>query len=244
MKAMIFAAGLGMRLKPITDTKPKALVSFQGITLLEYAIRKLKFYGVRHIVINVHHFAEQIIDFVKQHNFGVSISISDESQKLLNTGGGLLNAQDFLNDSKPFFVYNVDIISTINLHDLYAWHIKNNALATLAVKDRKTSRYLLFDEHMQLSAWVNRATKATIITRNCTSYIPRAFSGIQIIDPKIFPLIQEDGAFSITDLYLRLSENHCIVAYNHTNDFWLDVGKFDEISDVETQLATHKLEFL
>lgn len=244
MKAMIFAAGLGSRLKPITDTKPKALVSFQGITLLEYAIRKLHFYGVSHIVVNVHHFAEQIIDFIAQHDFGVHIYISDESDTLLNTGGGLCKAQDLLCGTEPFIVYNVDIISTINLHDLYAWHTKKNALVTLAVKDRKTSRYLLFDEHMQLSAWENRATDETIITRNCASYIPRAFSGIQIIDPKIFTLIEEQGAFSIMDLYLRLSKDNSIVAYTHTNDFWLDVGKFNEISEVETQLATQKLEFL
>jgi NDP-sugar pyrophosphorylase family protein len=244
MKAMIFAAGLGSRLKPITDSKPKALVKFNGITLLEYAIYKLKHYGITEIVINVHHFSKQIIDFISQKNFGIPIHISDESQQLLNTGGGLVNAQKYFSNNTPFIVYNVDIISTIDLNELYNFHIHENALITLAVKDRITSRYLLFNKENELCAWENRDTHEQIIIHKCKEYIARAFSGIQIINPKFFELIYETGSFSIMDIYLRLAKNNCIKAFNHSKDFWLDVGKFKEIKQVEQQLATQPLEFL
>ncbi|MDA3882656.1 MAG: nucleotidyltransferase family protein [Bacteroidales bacterium] len=244
MKAMIFAAGLGSRLKPITDSKPKALVKFNGITLLEYAIYKLKHYGITEIVINVHHFSEQIIDFVSHNNFGIPIHISDESEQLLNTGGGLLFAQKYFSDNSPFIVYNVDIISTINLQELYDYHVKEDALITLAVKDRETSRYLLFDENLELCAWENRETHEQKIIRSCKEYIARAFSGIQIINPDFFNLIYETGSFSIMDIYLRLAKENSIKAFNHTEDFWLDVGKFNEIKHVEQLLATQPLEFL
>lgn len=241
---MIFAAGLGTRLKPITDSIPKALVSIHGITLLEYAIKKLTYYGIHDIVINVHHFSEQIIDFISSYTCDAHITISDESLKLQNTGGGLVFAQKHLIGDEPFIVYNVDIISSINLTDLVDFHNSEQALITLAVKDRNTSRYLLFDKKHELAAWENRATKEQKIIRSCSSYIPFAFSGIQVIDPKIFNLITETGSFSIMDVYLRLCEHHCIKAYNHPDDFWLDVGKFTELADVESQLNTHTLEFL
>ncbi len=242
---MIFAAGFGTRLKPITDSIPKALVRFNNKTLLEYTILKLKHYGVSDIIINVHHFSEQIIKFVAQNNFGINIQISDETEKLLNTGGGLYKAKEFLSQSdEAFFVYNVDIISTVNLKELYKYHTANNALATLAVSDRKTSRYLLFDKKNQLSAWENRSTGELKIIHKHDSYIPFAFSGIQMLSPKVFDLIEETGAFSITDMYLRLSKNQKILAFNHTGDFWLDVGKFDQLKDVEAQLSKQTLEFI
>jgi len=243
-KAMIFAAGLGTRLKPLTDTKPKALVEFNGRTLLEYAILKLKFYGVTEIVINVHHMADQIISYVNEHDFGVKIYISDESEELLNTGGGLVKAKDFFTGNDPFIVYNVDIISSINLYDLYQYHKKHNALVTLAVCDRETARYFLFDKENKLCGWENKSSEKRIIINKRDSYNCMAFSGIQVVQPSIFETIIEDGAFSITDLYLRLSHAHTIVAYNHTNDFWLDVGKFHQLNEVEDQLANQNLEFI
>ena len=244
MKALIFAAGLGTRLKPITNTKPKALVHIDGVPLLEYAIKKLIFYGITEIVINVHHFSEQIIDYLKTHNFNCKIIISDETEELLNTGGGLVYAKDYLSGKKPFIVYNVDIISTINLHNLVKFHTLNNALITLAVKKRNTSRYLLFDTDMSLAAWENRSTLEKRIIRKCEKYTPYAFSGIQVIDPNIFNLIKETGAFSIMDLYLRLCKENSIIAFDHTEDFWLDVGKFNEIKDVESLIAGQTLEFM
>ncbi|MFO7868454.1 MAG: nucleotidyltransferase family protein [Bacteroidales bacterium] len=243
MKAMIFAAGFGSRLKPITNNIPKALVKFRGKTLLEYAIEKLKHYSVDEIIVNVHHFSQQIKDFISSHDFGIPIYISDETSLLRNTGGGLVHAQQYLQGDSPFFVYNVDIISTINLHDLLEFHMKHDALITLAVKERETSRYLLFDDNMELSAWENRVTNEHKIAKFSDNYIPFAFSGIQIVNPEIFELINETGCFSIMDLYLRLAQHNSIKAYNHTEDFWLDVGKFNEIKSVEKQLATQDLEF-
>jgi len=243
-KAMIFAAGMGSRLKPITNTKPKALVEFNGRTLLEYAILKLKYYGVSDIIINVHHFSEQIISYVNTHDFGVRITISDESDELLDTGGGLLKAKDFFKDTDSFIVYNVDVISTINLMDLYNFHVSNNALVSLAVCKRHTSRYLLFDDSQQLCAWENTQSHEMKVTHKREEYLQLAFSGIQIINTKIFEYISEEGAFPIMNLYLRLAQQHKILAYNHSQDFWLDVGKFNLLQDVETQLANQALEYL
>lgn len=243
IKAMIFAAGIGSRLKPITDFKPKALVEFNGRPLLEYAILKLKYYGVKQIIINVHHFADQIIKYVETHDFGIEISISDESSKLLNTGGGLINVKDFFDSSEPFIVYNVDIISDINLQDFYDFHINHNAMVSLAVCERLTQRYLLFD-NFQLCGWENRDSDERKIIHKRNSYNPFAFSGIQFINPTLFNYVTLKGAFSIMDLYLELAREHKIIAYNHTNDFWLDVGKFSQLQEVEEKLAKHSLEYL
>lgn len=246
VKAMIFAAGLGSRLKPMTATKPKALVEIQGMSLLEYAIRKLKFYGVSDIIINVHHFSEQIIDFVKTHDFGVNISISDESEQLLNTGGGLLKARNFFDAEKPFLVVNVDIISSIDLAQMYENHCAHNALATLAVSTRKTSRYLLFDEEQQLCGWENCITHEHIFSRpkDCRCLHQQAFSGMQILSPQIFDCITERGAFSIIDMYVRLAKTQTIHAFDHTNDFWIDVGKFDTLQEIIQKLKMQELDFL
>ncbi|MDR0941903.1 MAG: nucleotidyltransferase family protein [Bacteroidales bacterium] len=246
VKAMIFAAGLGSRLKPMTDTMPKALVEIQGIPLLEYAIRKLRFYGIADIIINVHHFSEQIIDFVKTHDFGVNISISDESEQLLNTGGGLLKAKEFFDTETPFFVVNVDIISSIDLEKMYERHIAGNAKATLAVCKRKTSRYLLFNTEEQLCGWENSATYKRIFSRpeQYEHLHQRAFSGVQVLSPQIFDYITERGAFSIIDMYVRLAQTQYIQAFDHTDDFWIDVGKFETLQEITDALQTQKLDFL
>jgi len=235
MKAMILAAGMGTRLQPHTFTRPKALVEVKGIPLLEIVIRKLIKHGFNDIIINVHHFADQIVNFLKQkQNFGIAISISDETGLLLDTGGGILKARDFFNDSQPFLVHNVDILSNINLTDLYAFHLKYHPLATLAVKDRKTSRSLLINANHELCGWTNNHTGATVISKvNEEELISLAFSGIHVVNPEIFPLINEKGVFSITNTYLCLAKNHSILTWRHDNDFWIDMGRIENLTEAE-----------
>jgi len=226
MKAMIFAAGLGTRLQPWTNNKPKALIEYKQVPLLEIVINKLKKTGFKQIVINVHHFAEQIIEFLKNKNyFDCDIYISDETDLLLDTGGGLKKAEHFFDSEKPFLVYNVDILSEIDLLDFYNNHLKNNSLATLAVQKRETSRVLFFDSENNLCSWKNLKTNQEKIARHTflqTNYF--AFSGLHIISPKIFELIEEKGSFSIIDLYLRLAKDNKISYYLDSKD-WKDMGK-------------------
>lgn len=239
-KAMILAAGLGTRLKPITLTKPKALVEIDGITLLEYSIRHLKRYGFNEIIINVHHFADQILEFLeKKKNFDIHITISDEREKLLDTGGGLKNASYFFNDNKPFLMYNVDILSDINLSNLYITHIDSKAMVTLAVRGRKTSRYFLFDQAGCLCGWKNMSTNEIIITpRSVFKLQPFAFSGIQVINPEFLEMLSlNEGAFSITDVYIKLCANYKIIAYNHDSSFWMDLGTIESINAAENLLS-------
>jgi len=234
MKAMIFAAGLGTRLKPLTDSKPKALVEINGNPLLYYAIEKLKQNNCSSIIVNTHHFSNQIINYIKGQNFGIPIEISDETNSLLNTGGGLQNAQWFLNGDEPFLVYNVDIISDIDLKEMLIKHKTSGALVTLAVLNRKTSRYFLFDENDNLCGWRNKKDHSEIISKQSNTLSELAFSGIQIISPEYFSYVNKKGAFSIVDVYLELSKNHLIKAYNHTGNLWCDLGKIPEL-----EKATH-----
>jgi NDP-sugar pyrophosphorylase family protein len=231
MKAMVFAAGMGTRLQPLTLTKPKALVEVNGIPMLEIILKKIIRNGFNDIIINVYHKSEQILDFLAtKNNFGASIAISDESDLLLDTGGGLLKASHFFNDEKPFLVHNIDILSNINLNELYRFHCKNNALATVAIKDRKTSRSFLFNDKLELCGWKHNETGQTKIAReNNANLIPIAFSGIHIISPAIFPLITEKGKFSLTDTYLRLAKDYLIQGYRHDQDFWFDMGKIETL---------------
>jgi len=235
MKAMIFAAGKGTRLKPLTDTTPKALVKVAGKPLLEHVIMHLKSAGVTDIIINVHYLAEQIIEFLKNNNnFDVNISISDESDVLLDTGGGLLKAAHFFEKDSDFIVYNVDILSDINLNDMLAFHKNNKALATLAVRDRKTSRYFLFDKNQTLKGWKNTTTGALIKTiEKDKDLIPLAFSGIHIINEKLLGLIEETGVFSMTAAYLNLAKKYKILGYRHDNTQWFDIGKIETLKEAE-----------
>ncbi len=237
-KAMIFAAGLGTRLKPLTDNKPKALVEVNGMPLIEIVIKQLIKFGFTEIIINVHYYASQIIDFVKNNkSFGANIHFSDETDKLLGTGGGLKKAEHFFND-EPFLVHNVDIISDIDLDDLYNYHINNEALATLAVRSRKTSRYFLFDDKLSLCGWKNFKTNDIKIAKPPLSKLtPIAFSGIQIISPEIFQYINNKSAFSITDIYITLAGRYLISAYKHDNTFWMDIGKPINIVKAEKHLS-------
>lgn len=228
---MILAAGLGNRMKPLTDNCPKALLKLNGKPLLEHVILRLITFGYEEFIINVHHFSEQIIDFIKVKNsFGKKIEFSDESDMLLETGGGLLKASWFFNDNKPFLVCNADIISDINLALLRKFHDQEKALATLAVRHRVTSRYFIFDQQKIFVGWKNTQTGEIKSPFEITEKPEEiAFSGIQIINPAIFNLILEKGRFSLTDLYIRLCGKQCIKGFVHDEGFWFDVGKQGEL---------------
>ncbi|MDY6799771.1 MAG: nucleotidyltransferase family protein [Bacteroidota bacterium] len=234
MKAMIFAAGKGTRLQPFTDSMPKALVKINGIPMLERVIQKLIQSGVDEIIINVHHFAKQIIDFLEEKDhFGIRIEISNEENELLDTGGGLKKASWFFNDNKPFIVHNVDILSNIDLVKILEYHQQNNALVTLAVRERKSSRYFLFNHQNRLCGWEHIKT-GEIINHNTSNKIKKfAFSGIHIINPEIFNYWPVLSKFSIVKTYLDLSHNHPIMAFPHNQDYWFDIGKPDNLKEAE-----------
>ena len=227
---MILAAGIGTRMKPLTDSKPKALVTVNGKTLLELAILKLKNTGINNIIVNVHHFPDMIINYLEQNNnFGTNLIISDERNELLNTGGGIKKAEHFLAKSTDFFVYNVDIISDIDLNSMYCKHKEYGGIATLAVKKRNTSRYFLFDEQLNLCGWENAKNKDILINREFDNHLYEyAFSGIHCLKSSIFKHLQQDESFSIVDAYIELCKEHQIKAYLHT-EAWHDIGKYNEL---------------
>ena len=237
---MIFAAGLGTRLRPLTDHKPKALVGFNGQTLLQWNINRLKEAGFDRIVVNVHHFAPLVIKYLEDHNgFGTEIIISDESDLLLDTGGGLKKAQHQFKEGQPILIHNVDIISNIDLKALYQHHKSNHVLATLAVRNRNSSRVLLFDDKNLLRGWRNNSTgelKLPSADSQPEKLHPLAFSGIQVIDYELLDLITETGKFSMIDVYLRLSATHKIISFRHNEDFWTDVGKIEELKAAERKI--------
>lgn len=240
MKALLFAAGLGTRLKTYTQDKPKALVTLAGKPLLQHAIEHLKRFGITDITINVFHFADQIIDFISEHNsFDVNIRISDEREQLLDTGGGLKKAAGFLKGNEPILIYNVDVISNLNLFNLLNFHQQNKALATLVVRNRETSRYLMFDESLQLTGWKNFSNGDSIISRadSFPTSKPMAFSGIHLLEPEIFELITEEGKFPIMDLYLRLAKVHKIIGYPDQSELWMDLGKPEQLLAAEQLLS-------
>ncbi len=233
MRTMILAAGLGTRLQPLTENLPKALVKIRGKTLLEIAINNLVRNGFDKIIINVHHFAEQVINFIGQNNFDADIIISDERDKLLDTGGGLKKASGFFNDGKPFLLYNVDIISNLDLQSLYQSNIKSNSIATLLVRKRESGRYLLFNSESILCGWKNLKTGELISSCNIDLLNEFAFNGIHIIDPKIFSLMPDDDVFSMIDLYLDIMRDNKIIAHIDNDSFWLDVGKTESLKIAE-----------
>lgn len=235
MKAMILAAGLGTRLKPFTDMHPKALAIVNGKTLLQRTIEYLAGYGFNEVIVNVHHFADQIIDVLEKNNgFGSTVTISDESDAVLETGGGIKKADWFLSkDSEPFVVMNVDILTDLDLGDMLAFHKENNPLTTLAVTKRETSRYFLFNEKEQLCGWRNIKTGEEKISRKAIEYHQKAFSGIQIISPEIFPLITQTGKFSMVDVYLELAKNQSILGFEHSPAKLVDAGKPESILKAE-----------
>ena len=233
---MILAAGLGTRLKPLTNSKPKALVEVNGISLLENNINKLIDYGCNHIVINVHHFADQIIEHINKKHYNADIFISEEKDLLLDTGGGLVNAKQYFDPSRDILIHNVDIISKIDFLELYKIHSKNNSIATLAVSERETSRYLLFDNENNLCGWENTKTGEKIITKEDRNLISFGFSGIQLIKPELINLINKEGSFPIIPEYLNLAKLYPIKSFVHSKDIWVDVGKLDAIEKAERLL--------
>ena len=236
MRAMILAAGLGTRLKPLTDSIPKALIKIREFTLLELQIKKLISEGFNEIIINVHHFSEQIKDYLERKNyFNCSITISDESKKLLETGGGLKKAAHFFSDRKPFLVCNVDILSDISLKKLMDFHITSGSLASLAIRDRISSRRFLFNKENILCGWMNEKSGAKIIVRNeMSGLFPYSFSGIQIIDPAIFKYFPDEDVFSLVDLYLSAAKKEMISGFIHNENNWLDLGKTETLSKAES----------
>jgi len=224
-RAMILAAGRGARLSPLSDNVPKALIKYDGKPMLEHIIMKLINAGVQDIIINVHHHAEQIISYVEDNNmFGISIEFSHETKELLDTGGGIYNARWFFEGKGAFIVYNIDIHSSIDIAQLLETHNRGERLVTLAVKQRDTSRNFLMNEKNVLSGWKNNQTGEVIITREDKNLVSTAFSGIHVISDAIFPLIEREGPFSITNAYLELSKDHSIYLYDHSNDHWTDMA--------------------
>ncbi len=224
---MIFAAGLGTRLRPYTNDRPKAMVEVNGTPLLEINIRKLVGFGFKDIVVNVHHYADMVEDFLQSNDFGANIHISDERGLLLETGGGLQAAAPLLDGDEPFLVHNVDILTDLDLGAMMAYHQAHRPLATLATSMRDTSRYLLFDESGVLHGWTN--VKAGIVRQKRPTeadLIFRAFSGIHIISPRLLQLFRRSGKFSIIDTYLDLAKAYDIREYRQAEGVrWMDVGK-------------------
>lgn len=222
---MLFAAGLGTRLKPITENCPKALVKVNGFALLEIAIQQLQKNGIESIILNVHHFADQVEAFLKSKKWDVEIHVSDERDRVLETGGGLKKAGHFFKGESDFLVTNVDVLSNIDLKKMLKQHQEKKAIATLAVRNRISSRYLLFNEEDRLVGWKNEKTGAQKLLFNKETIAKQqAFSGIQIISSQFLENIRQEGKFSIIETYLDQGKNHLIQAYDHTDDLWLDVG--------------------
>lgn len=234
MKAMIFAAGLGTRFKPWTDSHPKALALVNGKSLLQRNVEYLASYGIDHIVVNVHHFADQVIEAImKNKGWGCEIAISDERDKLLDTGGGLLKAREFFTPGQPFLTCNADILTDLDINKLVAFHEEKKSLISFGITDRKTSRYLLFDENSRLCGWRNTRTGEEKIVVKKKELVQKAYSCVVIFEYEIFDLIKFDGVFSLIDVYLSLAADHLITGYDHTGDRFADVGKPDSIVAAE-----------
>jgi len=231
---MILAAGLGTRFKPWTDRHPKALALVNGKSLLQRNIEYLQKWGIRDVVINVHHFARQIVDALTVNDgWGSEYTISDETDAVLETGGGMLKARNLL-DAGPFVLMNVDILTDMDLADMIDDHFRHRPLATLAVTGRSTSRYFLWDDRDELCGWRNTTTGEERMARTpLGAVVQKAFSGIHVIDPVIFHHIGLRGKFSMVDLYLSLSGNHSIRAYDHSRSRLIDVGRPESVAKAE-----------
>ena len=244
---MILAAGLGTRLRPLTSDRPKALVDVGGRTMLEITLSRLRAFGIRDVIINVHYFADMIVEYLKRNdNFGMRIEISREDA-LLDTGGGLKKAADFFlkeqrDREMPFFLHNVDVISTIDLQRMVQFHTENRALATLAVQDRETSRYLLFDERPQLCGRRVVGDQKDELVGSGKPAQGLAFSGIHVISPRIFDLMLEKGVFSIITAYLRLAgQGEKILPFRADCYYWRDMGRPDDVLQAAADLKQQVL---
>ena len=250
MKAMIFAAGLGTRLRPLTNDRPKAMVEIAGKPMLQHVIERVAAAGFDDITINIHHYGQMIIDFLEQHNnFGLNMHISDERGQLLDTGGGILKARQWLDGDEPFLVHNTDIITTLDLKAFYDYHLQHDAMATILVKERQTQRYFLFDEDYQLHGWINKATgevKPDATTLEAAGTLKElAFGGLHVISTRIFPTLERYhricGAdkFSIVPFYIEACKHHPIHGYHPTADYqWLDIGKPETLAEAQELLGS------
>jgi len=238
MQAMIFSAGLGTRFKPWTDKHPKALGIVNGKSLLQRNIEYLQQYGIKDAIVNVHHFAEQVEDaIIENDGWGSDLLVSDEREELLDTGGGLLKAKELFNPGERFITCNVDILTNLDISKLLAFHEESKALISFAVTNRKTSRYLLFDESSRLCGWKNTKTGEEKISIPGKNFIEKAYSCVVVFEYEIFRLMEEEkftGKFSLIDVYLKLAANNRIMGYDHTGDNFVDVGKPESVPLAES----------
>jgi NDP-sugar pyrophosphorylase family protein len=236
---MILAAGLGTRLRPLTNDRPKALVEVGGRTMLELTLTRLRAFGISEVIVNAHHFADMLADYLRAHqSFGMQIEISYE-EVLLDTGGGIKQAAHFfVGSDEPFLVHNVDVLSTIDFSRMLQFHMDHNALATLAVQERPTSRYLLFDENDQLCGRRAGLTGESEIVHPVSKPVALAFSGIHILSPRIFPLMREEGTFSVIPMYLRLAaQKEPLFAFRADRYYWRDLGRPEQITEAARDMA-------
>lgn len=236
------AAGLGSRLRPLTDNIPKALMEVGGKTMLERTILQLKQHGFDELIINLHHFPEKIKNHLESHDFfGADIRFSEEKDELLDTGGGLKQAAWFFTNShNPFLIHNVDILSNLNLHNLYNFHQKQNALATLVVQKRPTSRYLLFDEQNRLYGWENTKTGKKVVIKNNKTLKKLAFNGIHVINTSIFNHMPGRNVFSIMDIYLKAAKEENILAYIDSESHWFDIGNPENLEKARNFISDNE----
>jgi NDP-sugar pyrophosphorylase family protein len=245
VKAMILAAGKGTRLRPLTDHTPKALIAINGTPILEIVLSRVIQAGVREVVINTHHLAEQVVDFLKRHhNFGIHIEISYESE-LLDTGGALKKVASFFNDQESFFLHNVDVLTTLNLKEMMEAHQQRNNLATLFCGGRESTRCFLFDETGQLCGWRSMLDGKTLWAGEARDPVrPLPFNGIHVMSPRIFPLILEEGSFSINQTYLRLAgAGESIKCHTPQGVFWRDIGRLANLEQINNEVREKKISF-
>ncbi len=231
---MIFSAGLGTRFKPWTDRHPKALAIVNGKSLLQRNIEYLQAHDIKDVVVNVHHFASQVVDAIdKNKGWGSNILISDETESLLETGGGMLHARHLLQDDAPFLTLNVDILTDLNITKLIAFHKEKDALIAFGITDRKTSRYFLFDENNRLCGWRNTQTGEERIAIAKENLHQKAYSCVSVFSQDVLKYIKQEGKFSITEPYLSMAPDHLILGYDHSGDRLVDVGKPDSVAIAE-----------
>ncbi len=235
MKAMIFTAGIEGKLQPRSSEKPKALLAVNNEPLLGLLIRRLAFCGFSEVIVNVHHFAGQIIDYLRANNdFGIRIEVSVETDLRLDTGGGLKKVEWFFDDDSPFLLHNLEVLSDIDLTLLYRDHLKSGALATLVVRNRESARFMLFNDSMHLCGWENLATNETRHIASYSGTLSRyAFSRIQVVNPCIFKHIGQKSAFPLAELYLDLAGRNLIRGYRDNESIWMDLGKNEGIIEAE-----------
>ena len=234
MKAIIYAAGLGTRFKPWTNQHPKALAVVNGKSLLQRNIEYLQQYGITEVVVNVHHFAQQVREAVIDNKgWGSKILISDETDKLLETGGALMKAKHLLEGEEPFISLNVDILTNMDLGKLIAYHEQHQPLITMGITSRNSSRVLLFDETNRLCGWKNQQTGEEKISIQKLNLIPMAYSCVAVFEPTVFDLIPQRGKFSLTETYLSLAAEHLILGYEDAGSKFIDVGKPESVVEAE-----------